>query len=328
MFYSWDKFKKGKRSKHDVMLFERDIEQHIFDLHHNLKNKTYKHDRYFGFYISDPKIRHIHKATVRDRIVHHALFTILNPIFEPTFIQDSFSCRIGKGNHVGVKRLEQMTRRVSKNYTNNCFALKCDIKKFFDTIDHDILRSIIFRRVTCLDTRDLISGVIDSFEHEVGHKKGLPIGNLTSQLFCNIYMNEFDQFVKHTLRYPHYLRYTDDFIFLADSKDDFDELLKKVIVFLRDRLALELHDHKIITRSVHQGIDFLGYIVRPHHKLIRTKTKSRMMRRFEEQVRLYRSGEIDEETLNASLQSYLGVLSHADTYKVEQELKNRIVTTD
>ncbi len=143
LFYSWNKFKKGKRSKSDVALFEKDLEVNIFKLHHDLVSKSYQHESYTGFYITDPKRRHIHKASVRDRVVHHALFTILNPTFEQTFINDSFSCRVGKENHFGVKKLEQMTKQVSQNYTRNCYALKCDIKKFFDSIDHGVLKEII-----------------------------------------------------------------------------------------------------------------------------------------------------------------------------------------
>ena len=130
LFLSWEKFKKGKRDKKDVAKFEFDLETNIFKLHRDLKEKKFKHGSYFGFYIRDPKVRHIHKATVRDRIIHHAVFHILNPIFEPTFIPNSFSCRIGKGNHKGVYVLEDMTRKVSKNYTGTCYALKCDIKKW------------------------------------------------------------------------------------------------------------------------------------------------------------------------------------------------------
>ena len=128
LLYSWDRFKKGKRKKKDVGLFEYHLEQNLLELYRILKDKTYRHKPYSGFYISDPKVRHIHKATVRDRVVHHALFKMLNPLLEPTFISDSFSCRLGKGNHVGMKRLETMTRKVSKNWIERMNVLSTPIE--------------------------------------------------------------------------------------------------------------------------------------------------------------------------------------------------------
>lgn len=330
MLLSWDRFKKGKRKKKDVALFEYRLEQNLLSLHEDLRDKTYRHQPYFGFYISDPKVRHIHKATVRDRVVHHALFKLLNPLFEPTFINDSFSCRIGKGNHVGMKRLETITRKVSKNYTHPCFVLKCDIKKFFDSVDHEILLELLFRKITDPDVQWILQEIVSSFStsESLFEQRGLPIGNLTSQLFANVYMNEFDQFMKHELKVKHYARYTDDFVIVSDSHDYLQSLLPSITAFLRVRLELELHPEKVSIRTLKSGIDFLGYVIRPHHRSVRTKTKRRMQRKFAEKVREYKAGEIEEDKLNASLQSFLGVLSHADAYDVEQQLRNLIVTTD
>ncbi len=146
-FLAWDAFKNGKRNKSDVGQFEWRLEELIFKLHRNLRNKTYKHGHYKSFYIRDLKQRHIHKASVRDRILHHAIFNILNPIFEETFISTSFSCRVGKGTHKGVDALEAMLRKVSKNNNRSCFALKCDIQKFFDSVDHQVLLAILEKRI-------------------------------------------------------------------------------------------------------------------------------------------------------------------------------------
>ena len=327
---SWDRFKKGKRKKKDVGLFEYHLEQNLLELHRDLKDKTYRHKPYFGFYISDPKVRHIHKATVRDRVVHHALFRMLNPLFEPTFIPDSFSCRLGKGNHVGMKRLEIMTRKVGKNYTHPCFALKCDIKKFFDSVDHKILLRLLTKRITDPDTVWLLRDVVGSFSasESLFEKRGLPIGNLTSQLFANVYMNEFDQFVKHQLQVKYYVRYTDDFVVVADSTEYLESLLQPMSDFLAEQLKIEMHPDKTSIRTLRSGVDFLGYVIRPHHRLMRTKTKRRILRKYKDKVGAYRAGEIDKSQLDASLQSFLGALSHADTNKVQQELKNLIVTTD
>lgn len=330
LLLSWDRFKKGKRKKKDVALFEYHLEQNLLELHRDLKDKTYRHKPYFGFYISDPKVRHIHKATVRDRVVHHALFKLLNPLFEPTFIHDSFSCRIGKGNHVGMKRLEVMTRKVSKNYTRPCYVLKCDIKKFFDSVDHEILLELLFRKITDLDVRWLLREIVASFSmsESLFEQKGLPIGNLTSQLFANVYMNEFDQFMKRKMKLRYYARYTDDFVIVADSSEYLQTLLPDIKQFLDIQLQLQLHPDKVSIRTLKSGIDFLGYVIRPHHRLVRTKTRRRMERKFAEKVRAYKAGEITDEQLNSSLQSFLGVHSHADAYKVKQQLKNFIFTID
>ncbi len=197
-------------------MFESDVERSIFQLHRDLTSGDYRHGSYSAFTICDPKQRPIHKATVRDRIVHHAIFSVLNPIFEPTFIAHSFSCRVGKGTHKAVAALESILGQVSANAKHPCFVLKCDIHQFFASVDHTILLKILGRKITDEATLHLLSEIIHSFPaHQSG--KGIPIGNLTSQLFANVYMNEFDQFVKHTLRVKHYIRYTDDFVLVADN---------------------------------------------------------------------------------------------------------------
>jgi len=290
LFMAWSRFKKGKTKRKDVMEFEWKLEQNIFELHRELLTKTYRHDAYSGFYITDPKQRHIHKATVRDRVVHHAVFQVLNPIFEPTFIANSFSCRIGKGTHKGVEAIEYMSRKVSQNYTRPCFALKCDVRRFFDSIDHDVLLEILGRRIKDSDTTWLLERIVKSYISEYTNlfdRKGIPIGNLTSQLFANVYMNEFDQFVKQELGVKHYARYTDDFIILYHEREELERLLPLIERFLMERLCLLLHPRKVSIRTFHQGVDFLGYVVRPHHKTLRTKTKIRMFKRMDEQIQVY-----------------------------------------
>ncbi len=163
LFRAWEIFKSDKRNKSDVATFELNLERNIFDLYMDLKNGTYKHGPYKGFWIHDPKLRRIHKATVRDRVLHHAVFKVLNPIFEPTFINDSYSCRIGKGTHKGMKNVAKMVRAVSKNYTHPCYILKCDIKKFFDTVDHTVLTSILKRKVKDSKVMLLIEEIIASY---------------------------------------------------------------------------------------------------------------------------------------------------------------------
>ena len=167
LFLAWDEFRRDKRNKPDVLLFEKNLEQNIFALHRDMAAETYRHGPYEGFPICDPKRRQIHKAKVRDRVLHHALLNVLNPVFEPTFISHSFSCRLGKGTHKGVLALEKMLREVSKNYTKRCFALKCDVRKFFDSVDHTTLIEILERRVTDTKVRWLLKEIVGSYSREV-----------------------------------------------------------------------------------------------------------------------------------------------------------------
>lgn len=309
LFNSWTNFKHDKRKRLDVQEFEINLEENIFKLRRELKTGIYKHGPYKPFYIHDPKQRLIHKATVRDRVVHHAIYSILNPIFEPTFIANSFSCRVGKGTHKGVKVLERMLVQVSWNNTRNCFALKCDIKRFFDSINHKVLLAILNRRIKDRLALNLLGQIVESYSSENFHthreSKGFPIGNLTSQLFANIYMNKFDYFIKHKLKVKNYLRYTDDFVFVGENKDCLERLIEPINKFLKEELKLSLHPHKVSIRKYKQGIDFLGYVILPHHIVVRTKTKRRILRKLNK----------------GNLTSYLGVLYHSNSYELAKELR-------
>lgn len=189
LFESWKEFRRGKRKKIDVQIFERNLENNLFALHHELKRKTYRHLNYTSFYITDPKRRHIYKADVRDRIVHHAVYRILYPIFDKGFIFDSYSCRLEKGTHKAVKRLALFARKVSKNYSGPCFALKCDVKRYFDSIDHNILLKMIRKKITDVGTLWLTEEIIQSFSRERERERVLfrpwnSIGQLNKPTFC------------------------------------------------------------------------------------------------------------------------------------------------
>lgn len=212
MFLAWNEFKRGKSKKRDVREFELSLEDNIFQLHADLVAGIYRHSPYMAFYITDPKLRHIHKAEVLDRVLHHAIFKILYPIFDPTFIFDSYSCRFGKGTHQAVKRFQKFTETLSRNNSRDIFVLKCDIKKFFDSVRHGILLDLVQEKIKDDDALRLVKKVISSFEKTPG--AGLPIGNVTSQLFANVYLNKLDYFIKHNLRAAYYIRYCDDFIIL------------------------------------------------------------------------------------------------------------------
>lgn len=322
LFLAWNEFKKDKLNKKDVLKFEWNLEPNIIELHRSLKYHKYRHGVYTSFNICDPKQRKIHKATVRDRVLHHAIFRILNPLFEPAFISHSFSCRINKGTHKGVNSLAYSLNKVSKNSRKPCFALKCDIKKFFDSVDHQILFEIIKKRIKDEDALQLVWGIISSF-HSRERERGIPIGNLTSQLFANIYLNEFDYFIKHNLRIKHYVRYTDDFVIVADSRDFLENLIPIIQRFLKNFLKLKLHPNKISIRKFRQGIDFLGYNLLPKYRLLRTKTKKRIYKKIKQRMEQYKMGLISEETVEQSFSSYLGVLSHAEAYEFHEDLVNQ-----
>jgi len=323
LFFAWREFRKGKRKKQDVQEFEFVLEDNIFGLYEELRAKRYVHRLYSSFYVRDPKLRHIHKACVRDRLVHHAVFRVLYHEFDKRFIFDSYSCRIEKGTHRGVNRLEQFSRKATENFNKTGHALKCDIKKFFDNIDHKILCEIIRKTIFDDNALCLVDSIIDSFSTSRG--TGIPLGNVTSQLFANIYLNELDQFVKHNLREKYYVRYSDDFIILHSDLDHLKNITSQVRIFLWNELKLELHKDKVILGKINQGIDFLGYVVLPNYRVIRTKTKYRIIKKVCIKKDQLRFGLIDNESFNQSLQSYLGVLSHCKSFKIQKEIKRFMI---
>jgi len=305
---AWQEFLRGKRGKQDVQEFGRHLIDNIIALHEDLANKTYIHGGYQSFRICDPKPRHIHKASVRDRLLHHAIYRTLYPFFDRTFIADSFSCRNEKGTHKALNRFRAMAYKVSQNHTRTCWVLKCDIKKFFASIDHKVLMNILSGYIPDRDVLWLLGQVISSFSSEGVPGVGLPLGNLTSQLFANVYMNELDQFVKHELKACHYLRYADDFVFLHEEKGWLEAQIPRIEQFLQERLHLQLHPNKVTINTFASGVDFLGWVHFPDHRVLRSSTKRRMTRRLRECL--------DE----ATLQSYLGLLSHGNTRKLRDEV--------
>ncbi len=280
----------------------------ILQLHADLANETYCHGGYKRFNISDPKPRIIHKAIVRDRLLHHAVYRILYPFFDKTFIADSYSCRINRGTHKALERFQYMARKMSQNSTKTCWVLQCDIRKFFTTIDHGVLKRQLSVYIPDQRISALLNNIIDSFSMSDG--KGLPLGNLTSQLFVNVYMNAFDQFVKHKLHQPYYIRYADDFVVLSEDKNWLTDLIPQIRNFLSQELALSLHPMKVSIKTLATGVDFLGWVHFPTHRVLRTTTRRRMLRR------------ILESATNETLQSYLGLLRHGQSFRLRQELLN------
>lgn len=290
-------------------MFSLHLMDHIVSLHRELAGKTYRHGPYHAFCINDPKPRHIHKASVRDRLVHHALYRKLYPLFDRFFIHDSYSCRDGKGMHRAINRFRQFARKVSRNDTRTAWVLKCDIRKFFATIDHRVLMAILRKRIKDDGTLWLLERVVGSF-HTVGMTgTGLPLGNLTSQLLVNVYMNEFDQFVKRTLKVRCYIRYADDFVFLHDDRSYLERLLPHIAEFLERELRLSPHPGKIALKTLASGVDFLGWVHFPDHRVLRTAAKRRMLRRLRQQC------------TREAVVSYLGLLQHGNTHKLRRDVR-------
>lgn len=303
---AWREFIRGKRNNPDVQEFYLKLMDNLFILHEDLSSNNYRHGGYGAFNISDPKPRNIHKASVRDRLLHHAIYRILYTFFDKVFISDSFSCRLGKGTHKALNRFREFANKVSRNNTRTCWILKCDIRKFFASIDHQTLLDILNSYITDKQIIWLLQEIIESFSTKP--KVGLPLGNLTSQLFVNIYMNELDQFVKHKLKVKYYIRYADDFVFFSENKYWLEEQILKIKKFLEEKLKLEIHPQKIFIKTLSSGVDFLGWVNFPDHWVLRTTTKRRALRRINTHSTL--------ETIN----SYLGLLSHGNTYKIKGNL--------
>jgi len=305
---AWKEFVLGKKSRKDVQEFQRNLMSNIISLHNDLVGKTYIHSAYEAFNISDPKPRNIHKAKVRDRLLHHALYRKLYPYFDKRFIYDSYSCRMGKGTHKAIKSFSTYARRVGKNNTNIVWILKCDIKKFFASIDHKILIEILSKCILDQNIIWLLTQILDSF-HTTEHGKELPLGNLTSQLLVNIYMNEFDRFVKHVIKSRYYIRYADDFVFMCSDRRNLDSILLRIDTFLSDNFKLKLHPDKVFIKTYASGVDFLGWVHLPNRRILRTATKRRMFSRLRKNQ--------SKETV----QSYVGLISHGDTYKIGQKIR-------
>ncbi len=311
LLLAWEEFIKGKRNKKDIQGFSFRLIDNILKLHNDLENKTYNHGGYYAFNICDPKPRNIHKASVRDRLVHHAIYRILYPFFDRTFIPDSYSCRLDKGTHKALERFSSFNYTVSRNNTKTCWILKCDIRKFFASIDHQILIRILKQHIPDHNIIWLLERIIKSFPNS-GSGVGLPLGNLTSQLFVNVYMNEFDQFVKHKFMAKYYIRYADDFIILNRDKRWLMNLMTGISAFLKNNLKLLIHPDKISIKTVASGMDFLGWVNYPTHKILRTATRKRMIKRMK------------INPISKTLNSYLGVLRYGNTYKIRKKLLNEI----
>ena len=310
------KAKKRKTKRRYVKRFQRNLKENLTKLQEELTNQTYQPCELKTFILRDPKTRKISKSAFRDRVVHHALYNIIVPIFEKGFIYDSYANQIGKGTLKALQRFDEFKRKVSRNNTRECYVLKADIKHYFEEIDHQTLIEIIKRKIK----EEKVIWLIEKILSANNKTKGMPLGNLTSQFFANLYLNELDVFVKHKLRAKYYIRYVDDFVILHENKEQLEEWKIRINEFLKEKLRIELHPSKSHVLRLSSGINFLGFRVFFHHKLIRASNLKNFQRRFNNMKILFDEGITGREKALESLEGWLAYCSYANTHKYRKHL--------
>ncbi len=314
------KARKCKRYTKDVLNFSTNLEEELIMLQDDLTSGRYRTGSYKRFTIYEPKEREISALPFRDRVVHHAICAIIEPLFERKFIKDSYACRKNKGTHEASLRLSGFLR-MAKQKWDKTYCLKADIAKCFHSVDHETLKNILRKTIRCQRTLLLIDEIIDSTN---GHK-GIPIGNLTSQLFANVYLNELDHFAKEKLKVRFYVRYLDDFILLYHDKTIVQGWRKEIEQFLREQLMLQINI-KTSVFPITQGVDFVGYRTWATHKLLRKRSIIGMKKKLKKLAMLYRENSATLEDIKRVLASWLGHAQHADSYNVvKRVLKNFVL---
>jgi hypothetical protein len=314
----------NKRNTISALLFEQSLEHNLIALHEDLLAGDYHIGPSICFVITRPKPREVWAAQFRDRIVHHLLYNAIGQRFERAFIADSCACIPGRGTLYGVRRLEAKVRSITQNWSRPASYLKLDIANFFVSIDKWILAGLLRPRIPEPWWRALIEAVLfhDPRERAIlqsapekmalipphkrlGHQtadRGLPIGNLSSQFFANVYLDELDQFCKHRLRVRHYIRYVDDFVLLHESPRQLNTWRAEIEAFLAERLALQLNPRKTILQPIDRGIDFVGQVIKPWRTIVRRRTMA---------AAIARTAAVDPEDLRATANSYFGLLRQA-----------------
>lgn len=312
IYLAYAKAKKGKSWQNTISRFDDDLDENIFNIRDSLIEKTFTTSSYIEKMIYEPKQRIIYKLPFNpDRVVQHALMNILEPIWNGLFIHDSYSCRTGKGIHAASRRTMDFIRATEPN----AYCLKMDIRKFYPSIDHNILFEIVKRKIKCKDTLYLLENII----YSIPGGKNIPIGNYSSQWLGNLYMNELDQYLKHNHRIKPYIRYCDDFILLHKDKKFLGGIAHEIEEFLADNLKLKLSKNDIF--PVRQGIDFLGYRHFPNHILVRKSTATRIKHRMQELPGKLARGEISPDQYQSSIASTRGWLLWANSYNFMRSLE-------
>jgi retron-type reverse transcriptase len=329
LLLAWRKARKGKRGQPPAATFEQNGAEHLLDLQEELRSQSYRPGAYVSFTIHEPKRRLISAAPFGDRVVHHALCNVIEPLFERRFIADSYANRVGKGTHRALDRCQQFARRYR-------YVLQCDVEQFFPAIDHAILletlqRVIVDPEVLGLCQTILASGAgILAGEYEmvyfpgddlfaISRPRGLPIGNLTSQFWANVYLNPLDHFIKHKLKCRAYLRFADDFLLFANDKATLWRWRAAVVDFLAT-LRLTLHERRCQPRPVSEGLPFLGFVVYPDHRRLKRRKGMTYRRRLRQLLADYRAGEIPLERVTASVRGWINHCRYGNTYGLRRHL--------
>lgn len=315
--------RKGKRERAEVLRFSQGLEGNLFQLQRALIEGTYRTGEYRYFRVFEPKERTVAALPYRDRIAQHALISVIEPIFERTFHHDSYACRPGKGMHLGADRAQSFLRQVERGH-GRAYVLKADISKYFASIDHGVIKRLFRRRIGCPATLAMLEEIIDSSAVEGDlAPKGLPIGNLTSQLAANVYLHELDDFVKHGLREKRYLRYMDDFCIVHHDKAHLHQVRAQIEHFLWDQLRLKTN-HKTqvfpVSKASGRGLDFLGYKIWPHARRVRKDSVLRMRKKLRRMQRHYAQGRIEIDDVRRVVASWVGHVSHADSHHLRREV--------
>ncbi|PIQ69734.1 hypothetical protein COS55_00230 [Candidatus Shapirobacteria bacterium CG03_land_8_20_14_0_80_40_19] len=358
LFQAYIKCRRYKRNTTNALNFEIDYESNLVTLCEEINNGTYNPGKSIAFIVNKPVKREIFAADFKDRVVHHLIINKLNPLFEKEFIHDSYACRIGKGTHFGIQRIDRFIRQCSQNYTKDCYVLKLDIKGFFMHINKNILfeklkvfvyekykeqdKALVIdlcRKVIFYDPTNgcIIKGKQKNWQGLPPDKSlfhsplncGLPIGNLTSQVLANFYMNGFDHFIKHDLGIRFYGRYVDDFVLVHSDKEYLKSLIPILSNFLLFTLKLTLHPKKIYLQLYTKGIKYLGGVIKPYRIYIANRTKGNFYRVIIKINDVFKNEDIDKQKLSkflASTNSYLGIMSQYKTYNLRQKiLTNQLV---
>jgi retron-type reverse transcriptase len=323
---------RGKRFRPNVLQFNFQFEQELEQLQRELLTQTYQPGVYRTFEIYEPKHRMISAAPYRDRVVHHALCNVITPIFERTFIYDSYANRVGFGTHRALRRFTQFLR-------SSRYVLQCDICKYFPSIDHDILKTLIRRKIKCRDTLWLIDTLIDGSNPQepvtryfpgddlltpFERRRGLPIGNLTSQFFANIYLNGLDHFVKRTLKAAQYVRYVDDFALFSDDcgfLHDARQAIENYVATLR----LTVHPVKSQIFETQHGANFVGFRVLPDRIRVRAENLRRARRRLRRMQAAYAAGMLQLDDVTHRVRSWIAHLQHGDTWRLREQIFTHLV---
>lgn len=330
--------RKGKRYRDEVLRFTDNLEGNLLQLQRELLDGTYKVGPYRQFYVREPKLRLVMALAYRDRIVQWAIYQKLFPFYNKQFIEDSYACRKDKGSHRAADRLQYWLRQVDRKPGQRWYYLKLDVAKYFYRVSHRKLEEILQRRIKDERLMKLLKRIINSEDTAFGlpvgcspedcdldarvWETGMPIGNLTSQMFANIYLNELDQYAKHTLGIHFYVRYMDDIIILSDSKEQLHQWKDAIEQFLRDELELELN-RKTTIRPISVGVDFVGFRIHTTHRRLKRSTARKIIRHFSGMCDLLTQGEISRERFDRVTASWAGTMGHGDTKGLREKL-NRI----